>query len=61
MPTMEVDRLASDSGEGQVKAAISACIAAEIDRGTPQDQAIAMCHAMVGKKTGKDLSKPKGA
>ncbi len=60
MPTA-VDKLSASSGEPQTKAAISDCIATEMNKGRSQEQAIAMCHAMAGKKTGKDLSKPKGA
>lgn len=59
MPTA-VDKLFSDSSDEQVKAAISDCIATEVHGGMPQDQAIAACHSMASKKTGKDLSKPKG-
>ena len=59
MPTA-VDKLAKESGDAQTKAAISDCIATEINRGKPQDQAVAMCHEMARGKTGKELA-PKGA
>lgn len=59
MPNPEIDRLEPSSDEAQIKAAISACIAAEVHRGHDQNQAIAMCHSMAGKKTGKELNKPK--
>lgn len=55
MPTA-VDRLSKDSGDAQVKAAISDCIATEVNSGRPQDQAVAMCHEMARKKTGKELA-----
>lgn len=58
MPTA-VDRLTKDSGDAQVKAAVSDCIATEVNRGTPQDQAAVMCHEMARGKTGKELA-PKG-
>jgi len=51
MPTA-VDDLRPDSKQGQIKAAISDCIAAEVRAGTPQDQAVAMCSEMARKKTG---------
>ena len=51
MPT-EVDKLGGQSKKGQISAAISDCIAAEVRAGTPQDQAIAMCSEMARKKTG---------
>ena len=47
-----VDDLRPESKKGQVSAAISDCIAAEVRAGTPQDQAIAMCSEMARKKTG---------
>ncbi len=52
MPT-SVDRLTEGSVDAQVDAAISDCIATEVNAGTPQDQAIAMCHQMVRDKTGR--------
>jgi hypothetical protein len=58
MPVPEVDKLDTSSADEQVKAAISACIAAEVNGGRPQDQAIAMCYSMVSQKTGKSLNKP---
>jgi len=58
MPNSEIMKLTSTSPDAQVKAAISACIANEVKAGHPQDQAIAMCYAMVSKQTGKSLSEP---
>lgn len=56
MPTA-TDRLDNSSSDSQVKAAISSCIADEVKRGRAQDQAIAMCHEMARKKTGRELGK----
>jgi len=58
MPTA-VDKLTKKSSAEQVKAAISDCIATEVRGGREQDQAVAMCHDMARKKTGKEL-KPAG-
>ena len=58
MPTA-VDRLTKDSSDAQVKAAVSDCIATEVNNGTEQDQAAAMCYSMAREKTGKELA-PKG-
>ena len=52
MPHPEIEKLTKGSGEAQVKAAISACIASEVKSGKPQKQAIAMCHSMVRDKIG---------
>ena len=60
MPTA-VDRLTPDSKEPQIKAAISDCIATEVNSGRDQDQAIAMCHEMARKKTGGVVREPVGA
>jgi len=45
MPTA-VDRLEKGSSDAQVKAAISDCIAQEVNSGRSQEQAVAMCHQM---------------
>ena len=58
MPTA-VDNLSKESSMSTIKAAISDCIATEVQGGEKQDRAIAMCHSMASKKTGKAL-KPKG-
>jgi len=52
MPIPEIERLAPESGEAQVKAAVSACIAQEIQAGRDPEQAKAMCHDMVRERTG---------
>ena len=52
MPVPEIESLDPSSQETQVKAAISACIATEIRAGRPRNQAIAMCHEMMRKRTG---------
>jgi len=57
MPTPEIEALGKDSKDAQVKAAVSACIAAEMQAGREQDQAIAMCYSMAREKTGKELGK----
>ena len=56
MPVIEIQRLDRASSDEQVKAAISSCIAAEVNAGRPQDQAIAMCNSMARDKTGKELA-----
>lgn len=61
MPQPEIERLGRDSSQGQIQAAISACVAAEIRDGKPRDQAVAMCYSMVREKTGKELSPEGGA
>jgi len=59
MPQPEIEALSKASNEAQVRAAISACIAAEVRAGTPQDQAVAMCHEMARGK-GAPVPEPKG-
>ena len=54
-----VDDLKPESKKGQVSAALSDCIASEMRNGTPQDQAIAMCHEMARAK-GANVPEPKG-
>ena len=58
MPTA-IDRLTKGSSEAQTKAAISSCIATEVNAGTPQEQAVAMCHAMARKKGAPVAPAPK--
>ena len=60
MPIVEIQRLSADSDDAQIKAAVSSCIATEVNRGTPQDQAIAMCHEMARNKTGGRPAAPGG-
>lgn len=52
MPQPEIEALSKESKDPQIKAAISACIANEVRAGTPQDQAVAMCHSLAREKTG---------
>lgn len=59
MPVPEIEALSKTSSEGQVSAAISACIATEIRAGRDPDQAKAMCYSMARDKTSKELA-PKG-
>ena len=59
MPVVSIKKLSKDSGDEQVSAAISDCIATEVRGGMPQEQAVAACHQMARDKTGKEL-KPKG-
>lgn len=54
MPTA-ADRLSKDSSDAQIKAAISDCVATEVNNGMPQDQAVAACYSMARKATGKEL------
>jgi len=56
VPT-EVDKLTRASGDPQVKAAVSSCIATEMDGGMEQKQAIAACYSMARAKTGKELGR----
>lgn len=58
-PIPEMEALSGASKGAQTQAAISSCIASEIRGGRERDQAIAMCHEMARKATGKEL-KPKG-
>lgn len=61
MPIPSIEALRKTSGEAQIKAAISSCIATEMkahpDWG--QDKCVAACYSMAREKTGKGL-KPKG-
>ncbi len=59
MPTA-VDRLTKDSEDAQIKAAVSDCIASEVNTGTPQDQAVAICMGMAREKTGGRPAAPEG-
>ena len=56
-----IDKLDMNSHMGQINAAISECIAMEMDGGMEQSQAIAACHEMARKKTGKELAKKGGS
>ena len=58
MPIQEIERLSKQSSEAQVQAAISACIATEVNAGRDQEQAVAMCHEMARAKTGGGLQPP---
>ncbi len=57
MPT-RAEGLSKDSPPDAVKGAISSCISQMVGEGRKQEQAIAMCHSMARKSTGKEL-KPK--
>lgn len=57
MSPTPIDKLAQDSSDAQVQAAISECIQMEIHNGREQDQAAGMCYSMARKKTGKMLGK----
>lgn len=54
MPHPEIERLEKGASKGQVQAAVSACIAKEINSGKEKDQAAATCYSMVRKKTGAE-------
>lgn len=60
MPVPEIEALGKGSARGQVSAAVSSCIAAEMDAGVEQSQAVAMCHEMARGKTGGKPAAPKG-
>lgn len=53
MSVPELEALTVDSGEAQVKAALSSCIAMEVKAGKEQSQAIATCHAMIRERVGE--------
>lgn len=59
MPVPEIKALRKASSPEQAKAAISSCIATEVRKGTPQDQAVAMCHEMA-RGQGAPVAQPKG-
>jgi hypothetical protein len=58
MPIPEMDALTKVSDDNQVKAAISSCIATEVNGGKPKDQAVAICYSMAREKTGKEMGQP---
>jgi len=60
MPQPEIAKLSKASGDDQIKAAISSCIATEVKAGRDQQQAIAMCMSMVREKTGGRPAAPGG-
>ena len=60
MPIQSIERLTKDSSNAQIKAAISDCIATEVNQGREQDQAIAMCHSMAREKVGEAKVPKKG-
>jgi len=59
MPHPEIERLEKESTPEATKAAISACIAAEVRNGKEQRQAIAMCMEMARGK-GAPVPQPEG-
>ena len=60
MPVPEIEALDKNSSDAQVKAAISSCIATEVNSGREQEQAVAMCHDMARDKTGGKPAAPGG-
>jgi hypothetical protein len=52
MPIPEIEALTSTSDDVQKKAALSSCIATEVNAGRDQKQATAMCYSMIEQKTG---------
>ena len=61
MPIPEIESLTKDSGQSQVQAAISSCIATEIRNGRDPEQAKAMCHEMARKKSGGEPASSEGS
>ena len=59
-PVPEITKLVKDSSDAQVSAAISSCIATEVNAGREQEQAVAMCHEMARKQTGGRPTAPEG-
>jgi hydroxymethylpyrimidine/phosphomethylpyrimidine kinase len=55
MPVPEVQSLDKNSGDAQAKAALSSCIATEVNAGRDQKQATAMCYSMVERAIGRTL------
>lgn len=56
MPT-EVDKLGKDSGDAQIRAAITDCIAYHVkNEGLTQEQAAGKCYGMARQNTGKEIS-----
>lgn len=60
MPIPEIEALSSTSSPEQVKAAVSSCVATEVNAGRPQDQAVAMCSQMVEEKVRGGKPAPSG-
>lgn len=58
MPQLEIQRLDKASSPEQIKAAISACIANEVNAGKDQAQASAMCYSMARAKTEGNPASP---
>ena len=56
MPTA-AEKLTKDSSPDAIKSAISSCISQMVDEGRKQEQAVAICHSMARKATGKALKK----
>lgn len=55
MPTA-IDKLEKNSGQGQIRAAISECIAYAIkNEGLSREQASGKCFGIARNKTGKEL------
>lgn len=54
MPTT-AEQLTPDSSPDSIKGAISSCISQMVHEGRKQEQAIAMCHSMARKSSGKGL------
>jgi len=59
MPITEMEKLSGDSSPEQTRAAISACIAAEVRGGMEQQQAIAVCMSMA-RERGAPVPQPQG-
>lgn len=60
MPIPEIEALDETSGQAQVNAAVSACIAQEVNAGREQEQAVAICHELARGKTGGKPAAPEG-
>jgi hypothetical protein len=62
MPIPEIQALDESSDPEQIKAALSSCIAGEMGKGMPQEQAMAMCQALIRDKVSpKPTGKPPSA
>ena len=55
MPNPAMMKLDKNSSDAQARAALSECIAMEMDNGNSQEQAQGMCYGMLREKMGRDM------
>lgn len=56
MPT-KAEGLTKQSSDEEYQAAVSACIAQQVQEGKPQEQAAAICYSMAKEAAGRDYPK----